>query len=173
MEIIEQKLITSPLDIIGLDIIDFHRLNGVWTNSRQAIETIFSWFNNLAIFTKIRIHNFNDAPIRDDWPGWDHVGSHSEIGQKYWNWFFWNHPSGKLYFSDSPDFYGEFPEGSRFFGDIGLVSASAFAFTQKQLRAHDLWITISGNGKEQILIEPLIDISKLFSSTFPYKGRNH
>jgi len=166
MEIISQKLITDPLDIMSAPIIDFNRLNGVWECAADAVRTIFSWFDHMATITIVDIPDFHNAPERDDWPGWDHVGGHPELGRKYWNWFFWRHPRGKLKFSDSPDFYGGFGDGALFWGDIGKVSASAFAMTQKQLRAHDLWVSVLGGGIRQVLIEPHIGPWGLFAALF-------
>ena len=157
------------MDILSLDIIDFNRLNGYWDNPAQALDTIFSWFNpelycgyNVATITKVRIPNFNDAPIRTDFPGWSHVGGHEAIAKDYWDWFYWNHPGGNLHLSDSPDFYGNFEDGTMFWGDIGKVSASAFAITQKTMGANDLWISIPGGGSTQTIIETHIDIKAAF-----------
>ena len=159
------------MDVLSLDIIDFNRLNGHWSNSADALKTIFSWFDGMAVVTVAELQNYIKAPGRDDWPGWDHVGSHEDVGKSYWNWFWWNHPKGELYFSDAPDFYGKFEDGSRFWGDVGRVSASTFAYTQKMLRKHDLWISLLGDGSRQVLIEPLVDINKLFSELVPYERR--
>lgn len=171
MEIIRQFTISTASDIMSLDIIDFNRLNGCWSNSGKAIDTILSWFNGAAIATEVIIHNYFDAPKRLDFPGWDHVGGHEKIGRLYWDWFYWNHENGKLNYSDSPDFYGEFDDGAMFWGDVGRVSASAFAMTQKGMRDHDLWITLKGNGDHQILIEPQVDICELFGSIVFGQGR--
>jgi len=162
-KIIKSKLIESPMDIIELDIIDFNRLNGYWNNSKEALDTIFSWFNGIASATIMKFDNYFDAPKRDDFPNWKHCGYHEEIAQEYWNWFFWNYPNpnNKLYLSDSPDFHGIF-EKHFFWGDIGKVSASAFAMTQKQMGMHDLWISLLGQGDWHVVIEPLVSIIDLW-----------
>ena len=162
MEIISQKLITDPFDIIDAGIIDLHRLNGHWKTSGDALRTIFSWFDRKATLTVAHIPTFHDAPERNDWPGWVHVGNHSAYGKLYWNWFFWNHPGGELHFSDSPDFFGNFPKGESFWGDIGIVSASAFALTQKGMRLGDLWISVLDDGTRQVLIEPHYSILETY-----------
>jgi len=160
MEIITQKLITSPFEILEADIIDFNRLNGVWNNSGDALKTIFSWFDHSATITKVRIPDFHEAPVRDDWPGWDHIGHHAEIGQAYWNWFHL-HKKGTLNFSDAPDFYGVFEGGGMFWGDVGKVSASTFAMTQKGMSAGDLWISLLEDGNLQVIIECHINIVEI------------
>jgi len=157
------------MDVLSLDIIDFNRLNGHWSDSSGALKTIFSWFDGMAVATVAKIHNYLEAPKRDDWPGWDHCGSHSGVGQTYWNWFWWNHPNGELCFDDQPDFFGMFDDGSRFWGDVGKVSASTFAMSQKFLRKNDLWISLLGDGSRQVLIESLVDIPKL--RNVPYHRR--
>lgn len=164
MEILRQFTISTASDILSLDVIDFNRLNGCWPNSGKAMDTILSWFNGVAIATEVVIPNYFDAPERNDFLGWSHVGGHEEVGKYYWNWFYWNHENGNLNFSDSPDFYGEFGDGARFWGDVGRVSASAFAMTQKGMGAHDLWITLKGDGNHQVLIETQVDINQIFSS---------
>lgn len=156
--ITKQKYITTPYDILELDIIDFNRLNGVFRDTREALETVFSWFNNTAVVTDAIIDDFFDAPKRIDWPGWDHCGNHPEIGELYWNWFFWK-GLGTIQFSDSPDFHGTIGD-KLFFGDIGKVSASTFALTQKGMGSHDLWISILDNGRRHIIVETQIDISE-------------
>ena len=77
---------------------------------------------------------------------------------------------GSLTLSDSPDFQGTLTgitkDGERtpwFWGDIGTVSASAFALTIKQMDAHDLWISILSSTK-QIILEPSVSFSDLFAS---------
>jgi len=158
MKIIEQRFIESPLDILELNIIDFNRLNGVWGNPREAIDTIFSWFDPMltpgAVFTICNIDDFERAPDRDDFPDWKHIGSHVEIAKYFWNWFFFNHPNGHLRLSDSPDFWGNFGE---FFptmrGDFGKVSASTFALSQKAMQKNDIWVSVLGNGSEHVIIE--------------------
>lgn len=181
MEIIDQFLITDPLQLMKLGIIDFHRLNGAWADSEQAIRCIFSWFDHLAVATCIVIPNYHNAPKRNDFPEWKHAGNHPEEGEEYWNWFNWNHEGGELNFSDSPDFWGNFEDGTEFWGDIGKVSASAFAGTQKQMGAHTLWISVLGyygrdyKSSYQVLIEPLVSLRELWGKQClpEYKSRVH
>jgi hypothetical protein len=141
VEIQKQTLITDPMIILEADIIDFNRLNGVWNNSADALKTIFSWFDQTATLTIVKVADFRDAPSRGDWPGW-------------------KHPAGRLVFSDEPDFYGQLEnDGPMFWGDIGKVSASTFAMTQKGLGPQRLWISLLGDGSKQVIIESLLDIS--------------
>lgn len=175
MEIIRQFVIKDEMDLMSLNIIDWNRLNGCWYSPDEAVVTITSWFRGHALATECVIHNFKDAPEAEKpFPGWDHVGGHESEGMLYWNWFYWNHPGGVLKFSDSPDFYGKFEDGERFWGDIGKVSASAFAMSQKMMRAHDLWISDLYNGRH-VLIEPMIDIIHIFQGSLskdsPYHGQ--
>lgn len=160
MKLLKQKKIESPLDIMELDIIDWNRLNGSWNNAGEALQSISSWFVGSAHYTIIE-HDLSHAPERDDWPGWDHVGNHEPLGRLYWNDFHY-HRAGKITFSDAPDFYGQFigkdgKPGAHFYGDIGKISAQAFAITQKKMRAHDLWISVI-DTHHQVLIESLLDI---------------
>ena len=79
---------------------------------------------------------------------------------------------GSLTLSDSPDFQGTLTgitkDGERtpgFWGDIGTVSASAFAMTIKQMGAHDLWISVL-SSTTQIVLEPFVSFSDMFASMF-------
>src|SRR6266567_6954646 len=54
MEVIEQKIIKSELDIMKLNIIDWNRLNGSWRNPADAVRTISSWFLGRAMYTIAR-----------------------------------------------------------------------------------------------------------------------
>ena len=166
MEVIRQFTISSAIDLLGLDIIDFNRLNGVWKDPGEAMNTILSWFDGVAIATEVKVHDYFNAPMRDDFPGWKHIGTHEKIGRYYWNWFWWHHENGNLYFSDAPDFYGNLEDGSRFWGDIGKISASAFARTQKQMRDHDIWVTLKGDGSRQVVIEPKINILEKYGEMY-------
>lgn len=159
--ILSSKLITTPFDILEADIIDFNRLNGIFANSSEALQSIFSWLDRLAVITSIYIPDYYNAPIREDWPGWEHCGNHTKYGQSYWNWFFLEHPKATLTFSDSPDFYGTFESGNLFWGDIGKVSASTFARIQKGMDKHDVWITV--NGTIHTIIESLTDMPNLMA----------
>lgn len=170
MKIISRKLITDPMDIMRADIIDFGRLNGYFENSAEALNTIFSWFNRMAVITHIEIDDFLDAPKRNDWPGWEHVGNHSEWGEQLWNWFHWKNPAGEIMFSDSPDFRGFVDKdagwsGPIFHGDLGLASPIAFVEAQSGMRAHDLWVTHK-NDRQICCIEPQVSIVDLRSGMF-------
>ncbi len=156
MTMIKQFQIKNRQDIERLEIIDFDRLNGYWQYRDQAMDTIFSWFKHQALVTIFEIEDYEDLPQRDDFPEWDHVGSHDIEAKTYWNWFRVAHPDAELKLSDSPDFYGTFGNGNRFFGDFGKVSASAFAYTQKQMREHDLWISVF--SRRHVVIEPMFNI---------------
>jgi hypothetical protein len=167
-EILESKLIDSAEDLYRWNIIDFNRLNGYFEHSGHAMDTIFGWFNKLAHITVIDLgEKFFDVPKRSDFPQWKHVGNHESVARDYWNFFkhYHNKPGNSLHFSDAPDFYGEL-NGQRFWGDIGQVSASAFALTQKQMGAHDIWISLLYAGEMQVVIESFIDIPQYIDLTF-------
>ena len=157
MKVLDSGIIKSKSDIYALDIIDFNRLNGCFENTDDAMNTIFSWFNHSAFFTVVEINDYYDAPVFDNFPGWKHAGNHEDNGRYLWNWMNWKHPGIDLRFGDEPDFSGAFPFGGLFWGDIGKISASAFAMTQKGLDENSLWIT--SKGKKQITIQPLYNIN--------------
>jgi hypothetical protein len=161
--VLSSKLIETPFDILEADILDFNRRNGYFNNSGDALKTIFNLFDRLAVITTLYIPAFQDAPIKDNWSGWEHCGNHTQYGQLYWNWFFQEHPGAQLTFSDSPDFYGVFESGSLFWGDIGQVSASTFAMIQKGMGKHDVWISVKGDGRVHTIIETLVDIPDLLA----------
>jgi hypothetical protein len=160
---IAHKLITSEHDIMTLDIINWRGLNGSWRNPGDALRTIASWFINTTHYTITPI-DLEQAPHRDDFPGWKHIGDHPRMGHLYWNWFHDN-LDGELYFSDSPDFYGTFRNDggpdAHFYGDIERVSAQAFAITQKRMNFGDIWISVFIN--KQIIIEPMVDIQERYT----------
>jgi hypothetical protein len=52
---------------------------------------------------------------------------------------------------------------SHFWGDIGKVSAQIFALTQKELGAHDLWISVV-DEHTQIIIEPFVNLRDRWAS---------
>ena len=149
MRIIEQKIITSQYDLVHLDIIDWNRLNGTSATITDAMHDISSWFIERATYTVIE-HDLRHAPIRNDFPEWDHISNgHQMLARLFWNDFHYHHPNSTLVFADEPDFSGTFQckDGShaRLWGDIGHVSASAFALTTiRQMRTHDLWISVLG-----------------------------
>jgi len=164
MPVVEQRLIESERDIMKLDIIDWNRLNGSWANSFDALQTIASWFAHKAYYTVVK-HDLRFAP-NIDWPRWKHAGSHEYLGHLYWNDFYYRQ-RGNLVFSDEPDFHGTLnhPDGgiSHFWGDIGKVSAQIFALTQKELGAHDLWISVV-DEHTQIIIEPFVNLRDQWAS---------
>ena len=156
MTITEQFLIQNKRDLERLGIIDWHRLNGHWQYIEQAQDTILSWFENVAIASRITIEGYFDAPERDDFPDWHHIGGHEREAKLFWNWFHFAHKNGQLYLDDAPDFDGKFENGCRFWGDFGQVSASTFAYRQKQMRSHELWISVFQD--HHVVIEPQVDI---------------
>lgn len=166
------ELFTDPIQLIDLNIVDLQRPNGFWNSPGDALRTIFSWLDNSATFTIADIHDFDVAPKRDDFPNWSHVGRHQEVGEKLWNWFHWKFPNSLLQLHDSPDFSGRFydPEiqgGCCWFcGDIGRVSASAFAISISRMNANQLWISVVNGGYRQIIIEPLADNGVVFLDQF-------
>jgi hypothetical protein len=164
-DIIEQKLIESTIDLCRLNIIDFHRCNGLWgNNAAVAMNTIGNWLTKNAVYTIYRC-DMRQYPDRSDFPGWNHVGNHQELGQLYWNMF---HASfkGTLEFSDMPDFSGtiqfdDLDKPVSLFGDIGRVSASTFGVdVLPHLSTHDLWLSIL-DEHTHVLLEVTADIGKL------------
>ena len=158
-------IITSIKDILNLHIIDFGRLNGCWENELDAMETIGSWFINKAVVTQMKIKDFHHSPPCDKPFSWQHIGGHVSIGKRYRDWFDWVHPEEELNFGDSPDFWGRIGD-QMFWGDIGKVSASTFALTQKGMGAHDLWISLLGDGSHQVIIETQYSICEAVSAQF-------
>jgi hypothetical protein len=162
--IVKQGIIQSAQDLVDLHIIDWKRSTS-WESPRDAMRSISSWFINRAGYA-IFHYDLRQAPMRDDWPGWNHVGGHEYYGRLFWNDFYWR-SLGTLTFSDSPDFFGTmvFPDKStaEFWGDIGQVSATTFSQIQKDMRIHDVWISIL-DVHHQIFIETLDNIAELFAS---------
>lgn len=167
--IIKQCEIQSIDDLVNLDIIDWHRLNGTSSSPLVAMRDVSSWFIGRAGYTIIEcdLHQF---PTRDDWPGWEHSGNHEGIGRLYWNYFYAQHPDSQLTFSDEPDFYGFLKtSNAHFWGDIGKVSVSAFALTTiRKMKAHDIWISIP-DYKTQVIIETFENFQELFSQQMGIK----
>ena len=165
-------------DVLSLDIIDWNRLNGHWRNPGEALNTISSWLTLnghggffaswLEIDSWREYYHGNHR--RNDFPGWEHVGSHVEVGMAYWDWFMDTREDDRdcLKFSDSPDFFGTIGN-NKFLGDIGKVSASTFSMAVKQFVEGDLWITLAGNGSLQIVLEARY--SPLSYITVPYHKR--
>jgi len=163
-EVIRQKVIETYEDLLEADLLDLNRC-GHWENPLQALKSIESWFKYKAVLTELKIDDFELAPERDDWLEWYHVGSsHQAMGRAFWNWFLWKHPDAELNFSDAPDFWGYFEKGEckrgTIYGDIGKVSATCFAYVQKQMLAHDLWVSVLDSGNRHVLIEPLYSIAE-------------
>ncbi len=166
VEIVRQGIIESEYDLTDLHIIDWCRLGSYWRHAGDAIRAISSWFIWRAMYTGVK-GDLCQAPDRDDWPGWKHVGRHEQLGRLYWNYFHWVE-MGTLSFHDEPDFSGTLDlenEGQRrqakFWGDIGKVSAVTFAHVQKQMNKHDLWISIPAYDC-QVIIEAADDIQALW-----------
>lgn len=157
MKVLDQGFFQSDYDILKLNIIDWNRLNGTWGNPGDAIRTITSWLVGRAGYTVLEsdLHRY---PVRNDWPGWEHPGDHERLGRLYWNCFHASH-LGELHFSDAPDFYGRIvtQDGEQqIWGDIGKVSAQAFAITQKKMGKHDIWVSVLDDVRE-VVIESLTD----------------
>jgi hypothetical protein len=130
------------------------------------MRAISNWTIGLFAYTVIEVP-LKQYPVRTDWPGWNHVGSHELLGELFWNMFYYRaDPGNKLSFSDMPDFHGEFaPDESghiaRFYGDIGQISASTFLVdVVRQIRAHDLWISVHGDDR-QVILEAQRNIGEL------------
>lgn len=151
-KLIYETMIESELDLLELDIIDFKRVSH-FRNQRQALEIAAGWLKGIALVTVVEVDDFWDIPDRDDFPGWDHVGHHPKTGKQFWNWFHYHNPGSELYLGDSPDLCGILEGGSLFFGDIGMVSASAFILSVKTLSQNDIWISVSLDGTKQTVIE--------------------
>lgn len=158
VKVLEQGLIRDEYDILKLDIVDLGRRNGYWKNPADALRYLVTTLAGRAYYS-IKQCDLCEAPARDDWPGWEHVGYHEEMGKLYWNWFHARY-TGETSFSDSPDFFGHlrFEDGhtAQFWGDIGQVSLSGFAAALNQMSTHDIWISVL-NEKKQISIEALED----------------
>jgi hypothetical protein len=166
MRLIEQKPITSLRDIGHINIIDFHRCNGLWENNFvYALEVIGGWLIGNSAYTIIH-DDLRKYPERNDFPKWEHVGNHKPLAKLYWNMFYAT-SQGTLTFHDMPDFSGkiilEDAKGeATFWGDIGQVSASVFgAEVLPQMHKGDLWISVV-NKDTQIILEFLEDIGMLF-----------
>jgi hypothetical protein len=169
MEIIKQGVISSIEEIGSLKIMDFSRCNGSWgENPVCAMNTAKYWMVGRMSYTVLNI-DMSKYPQRADWPGWRHAGNHEPLGRAYWNCFFANNCGGTLEFSDSPDFKGTFYSEDgikrRFYGDIGMVSASTFLVdVLPHMHKEDLWITIPSDSI-QVVIEVLYDIESLVKGT--------
>ena len=164
MEIREQGYIRSSVDIGRLNMIDFHRCNGIWRNNPvlaiQAVSTALVGKTFYSIFDC----DMTQFPERDDFPTWHHAGNHHVLARQYWNMF---HAlfHGQLQFHDSPDFSGTFVdeesgEVSRFQGDIGKVAVSMFCLdVLPQMKKGDLWISLVSSHTHTI-VEFLEDVGR-------------
>jgi hypothetical protein len=168
MTIVETGHITTQRDLLKLDIIDWQRAQGYWDNTQEAVDTLMSWLVASETSYTIITCNLQEAPERNDWPGWTHVGNHVPLGKLYWNWFHWKQ-RGSLTFSDAPDFHGRlrYPDTPerRFYGDIGHVSPSAFSHTFRVLAENDLWISVI-DEYTQIILEPSLSVLQICAETW-------
>jgi hypothetical protein len=145
--IVERGQFHEVRDIVKLNIIDWKRLNGLFSDQYTAMERVGTFLMSAHASYAICKIRLSDFPERDDWTGWRHVGMHEQTGKLYWN-FFRATQQGELAFSDEPDFYGNlFPpyvhQVTPFWGDIGVVSVSTFAHALSQMqRGHNLWISV-------------------------------
>jgi hypothetical protein len=171
MGIIKQGVISSVEEIGSLKIMDFSRCNGVWQNNPvTAMKVAEKWMVGRMRYTILEI-DMSKYSQRNDWPGWKHTGHHEPLGRMYWNCFFANdNGHGVLEFSDSPDFAGTFcssksEKETRFYGDIGQVSASTFLIdVLPRMDESDLWVTVL-NKNTQVILEPLCDIGDMMKKS--------
>ena len=163
IEVLEQGMIESPIDLLKLDVVDWNRLNGYWRNPGEALERVGSWFVNTTRYAKLHI-NLYSYPERDDFPGWKHRGDHEKMGQLFWNYFHYRF-KGTLAYSDCPDFEGTLTYSNgdeiRCWGDIGKVSPIGLVEAQRQMSAFDLWISVVDAGT-QVVLEPFVSLRGLF-----------
>jgi hypothetical protein len=160
INVIEQGIIQSVSDLGKLRIIDWNRTNGYWGhNPVRAMRIIDQCFTGRTGYTVVKI-DMQRFPERSDWPSWDHVGCHEQLGKLYWNTFHATF-TGELKFSDAPDFEGtiHFPDyrDVTILGDIGEVSVSTFIMSMFQLNRSDLWISVP-DAHTQIILEPIINL---------------
>lgn len=182
MKVIEQEMIDSQEDLVKLGIIDWNRLNGTSLNMAEAMRDISGWLIGSAVYT-VAESDLTLAPQRDDFPEWGHEGNaHMALARLFWNDFKYHHPTSELILVDEPDFYGtlksEEPSPAlkedrsfywsdekghaHFWGDIGQVSASAFALTViRKMKKGDIWISVL-NEKQQVVIEATENLQQKF-----------
>jgi hypothetical protein len=148
-------------DLMSLNIIDFNRLNGYWSDPGAAMRTLFSHLRDgFALYAIYDVPNFDSAPERSDFPNWTHVGNHVQLGRRFWNWFRFHFPDYVLNLGDSPDFQAHKIDSSGhhwIWGDFGQVSASAFALSQKQMAPGDMWISVLDDGPRHVVITYHVD----------------
>lgn len=122
-----------------------------------------SWFVNTTRYAKIQVDLYSYLE-RDDFPGWTHVQDHEQMGRLFWTYFHYRF-RGRLYFADSPDFWGTLTHSQgdeiRFWGDIGKVSPIGLVEAQRQMSAFDLWISVT-NAVTQVILEPFVSLQGLF-----------
>ena len=167
--IIDIKPIKDIYDVLELDII-LPRITGGYLREYRLLEAISSWFNSenhgvsvVATATTVILDDYSEAPVRNDFPDWEHPAGHVPVARKYWDWFKWKQPNSKLMFSDCPDFSGELDDGHYFWGDIGQTSALAIAQTQKQMGMNDLWISVLDEEGLQVIIQSHVDLRKAWN----------
>ncbi len=164
IQVLKTGIFQNEDEVTSLNLFDVHRSKA---SPSKTIHGISRWLIGRARYTISQV-DMKQSPTRDDFPGWRHIGGHIEMGELYWNWFhdhFSHIPEKELLFSDSPDMWGSitFPEEDglsqhkiHFWGDIGMVSASAFIESIIQMQKGDLLITICSE-KRQIIVEALVD----------------
>src|SRR5690348_12234864 len=162
MAIIKQGTFKAPEDVWNMQCVDWQRLNGHWRNQVEAANHLASWLVDTCSWSLIE-HDLRSAPDRSDFPVWTHGEQHAELGRLYWNWFHAGY-DGMLIFGDEPDFGGTIRwddgETVHILGDIGVVAVSTFALCVKQLRAHDLWVSVL-DDHTQFVIEPLVSLTDI------------
>lgn len=151
----DRKVFSSPRELVALGIIDFGRLHGYWGSREKAVAHIGGLLCGGADYVVYEVPDFDACPVRDDWPGWSHVGGHPPIGRKLWDWFHHHLPDYSLVLKDQPDFQAikRTAEGTHFInGDIGQVSPQAFVFAMNGAKPGDMWISVLDGGKRHVVI---------------------
>lgn len=176
--LLEQGVLSTLEDLSKLRIIDFTRCNGYWDNSPlRAMKTVGNWLIGTSAYSIAQV-DLESYPVRNDWPGWDHVGNHALLAQLLWNQFFYVFgANGTLKFSDAPDFSGsiylhEQKKRVKVYGDIGQISVSSFVFeVLPRLRKNDLWISVLSKDLV-VTVEPFVNIgeqiSRMLTNGFGY-----
>ena len=162
--IVETGIFRSSKDLVRLQIVNWRGLNGSWASYHDARRSISSWLVGLACYTVVEV-DMPAAPQQPGWPDWEHIGRHPEIGRLFWNWFHHTQPKGsELSFGDAPDFRGliRWPDGAvaRLWGDVGRVSAQAFALSLMDMGPHDVWLSVC-DERRHVAIEPVCDLRAL------------
>lgn len=162
IEIVRQGQITKPQDFVDLHIVDWGRYTyGNVLDAMQGLSQrlISCWYTIIKC-------DLTKEPLLEGFD-WEHVGNHVSTGHSYWSYFKRCFPKSEISFSDAPDFSGQFVfnDGTikRFYGDIGVVSASAFFLDAvPRMREGDLWISV--NDDHQTIIEASYDIAGFISN---------